>query len=205
MRRRFAPHQLRHAHAVEMAREGVPLMSSNASSATPTSASPRSICKASTTPRSSTPSTPAARRWSPSIARSGANAATGGGEAGDFLAADPRRGRRPPTGRRATPRMLHPSRSSDPRGVSGRARTREGALTLRVAGLLQAGVCSSAAAAQRSEPVILPGCCPTRRSESSNSTCFPCKHDTSRSASPGSPARSPPSHRCSVADDRPVA
>ena len=25
MRRRFAPHQLRHAHAVKMAREGVPL------------------------------------------------------------------------------------------------------------------------------------------------------------------------------------
>ena len=25
MRRRFAPHQLRHAHAVEMPREGVPL------------------------------------------------------------------------------------------------------------------------------------------------------------------------------------
>lgn len=25
VRRRFAPHQLRHAHAVEMAREGVPL------------------------------------------------------------------------------------------------------------------------------------------------------------------------------------
>ena len=25
MRRRFAPHQLRHAHAVEMAREGMPL------------------------------------------------------------------------------------------------------------------------------------------------------------------------------------
>lgn len=25
MRRRFAPHQLRHAHAVEMAKEGVPL------------------------------------------------------------------------------------------------------------------------------------------------------------------------------------
>ncbi len=24
MRRRFAPHQLRHAHAIEMAREGVP-------------------------------------------------------------------------------------------------------------------------------------------------------------------------------------
>ena len=26
MRRRFAPHQLRHAHAVEMAHEGVPLI-----------------------------------------------------------------------------------------------------------------------------------------------------------------------------------
>jgi integrase/recombinase XerD len=25
VRRRFAPHQLRHAHAVEMAREGIPL------------------------------------------------------------------------------------------------------------------------------------------------------------------------------------
>jgi site-specific recombinase XerD len=25
VRRRFAPHQLRHAHAVELAREGVPL------------------------------------------------------------------------------------------------------------------------------------------------------------------------------------
>jgi site-specific recombinase XerD len=30
VRRRFAPHQLRHAHAVEMAREGAPLISSNA-------------------------------------------------------------------------------------------------------------------------------------------------------------------------------
>jgi integrase len=63
VRRRFAPHQLRHAHAVEMAREGVPLMSSNASSATPTSASRPSTCKGSTTPRSLTPSTPAARPW----------------------------------------------------------------------------------------------------------------------------------------------
>ena len=26
VRRRFAPHQLRHAHAVEMAREGIPLL-----------------------------------------------------------------------------------------------------------------------------------------------------------------------------------
>ncbi|MEA2214309.1 MAG: Phage integrase family, partial [Solirubrobacteraceae bacterium] len=32
VRRRFAPHQLRHAHAVEMSREGVPLLVSSASS-----------------------------------------------------------------------------------------------------------------------------------------------------------------------------
>jgi integrase len=69
VRRRFAPHQLRHAHAVEMAREGVPLSSSNASLGTPTSASPRSTCKASTTPRSSTQSAPGAPRWSPFTAR----------------------------------------------------------------------------------------------------------------------------------------
>ena len=70
VRRRFAPHQLRHAHAVEIAREGVALLVISASSAMPTSASRRSICKASTTPRSSTPSTRAAPRWSPSTARS---------------------------------------------------------------------------------------------------------------------------------------
>ena len=62
VRRRFAPHQLRHAHAVEMAREGVPLIVIQRSSATATSASPRSTSKASTTPRSSTPSTPDALR-----------------------------------------------------------------------------------------------------------------------------------------------
>ena len=70
VRRRFAPHQLRHAHAVEMAREGVPLIVTNASSGTPTSASPPFTYRASTTQRSSTPSTPAARRWSPYTARS---------------------------------------------------------------------------------------------------------------------------------------
>jgi site-specific recombinase XerD len=37
-RRRFAPHQLRHAHAVELAREACRSPSSSASSATPTSA-----------------------------------------------------------------------------------------------------------------------------------------------------------------------
>jgi site-specific recombinase XerD len=62
VRRRFAPHQLRHAHAVEMAREGVPLIVIHASSVTATSGSPRSICRASTTPKSSKRSTPGAPR-----------------------------------------------------------------------------------------------------------------------------------------------
>lgn len=63
IRRRFAPHQLRHAHAVEMAREGVPLPIIN--SDTPTSGSRRSTSKASITARSSTPSSPARRRCCP--------------------------------------------------------------------------------------------------------------------------------------------
>jgi site-specific recombinase XerD len=36
IRRRFAPHQLRHAHAVEMAHEGVPLVVIQRHSGTPT-------------------------------------------------------------------------------------------------------------------------------------------------------------------------
>ena len=63
VRRRFAPHQLRHAHAVEMAHEGV-WSSSNANSGTPTSASPASTSKASTAARSSAPSTVGRRRRS---------------------------------------------------------------------------------------------------------------------------------------------
>ena len=62
VRRRFAPHQLRHAHAVEMAAKASRSSSSNASSGTATSGSPRSISRASTTPRSSRPSTPGALR-----------------------------------------------------------------------------------------------------------------------------------------------
>src|SRR5215203_151652 len=88
VRRRFAPHQLRHAHAVEMAREGVPLIVIHASSGTPTSASPRSTSRASTTLRSSTPSTPVAPRWSPSTARFASEGRDcGGGEAVRLLAA----------------------------------------------------------------------------------------------------------------------
>ena len=64
VRRRFAPHQLRHAHAVEMAREGVPLVVIQRQQEIATSRSPRSTSKASTTPRSSTPSPPALPRWS---------------------------------------------------------------------------------------------------------------------------------------------
>ena len=62
VRRRFAPHQLRHAHAVELAREGVPLIVIQRQRATATSASRPCTCRASTTPRSSTPSMRAASR-----------------------------------------------------------------------------------------------------------------------------------------------
>ncbi len=57
VRRRFAPHQLRHAHAVEMSRGASRCWSSSASWDTPTWRSPPSTCVASTTPRSSTPFT----------------------------------------------------------------------------------------------------------------------------------------------------
>jgi integrase len=60
VRRRFTPHQLRRAHAVEMAREGVPLIVIQRQLGHSNSASPRSTCRASTTPRSSKSSTPTA-------------------------------------------------------------------------------------------------------------------------------------------------
>jgi site-specific recombinase XerC len=62
VRRRFAPHQLRHAHALELAPRACRSTSSSASSGTPTSAPPRSTSKASTPRRSSPPSTHADRR-----------------------------------------------------------------------------------------------------------------------------------------------
>ena len=62
VRRRFAPHQLRHAHAIEMAHEGIPLVVIQRQLGHSNSGSPASTCKASTTPRSSTPSTPDAPR-----------------------------------------------------------------------------------------------------------------------------------------------
>jgi site-specific recombinase XerD len=55
VRRRFAPHQLRHAHAVEMAHEGVPLVVMERLA---NLGVPRSISKELTTPRSSTRSLP---------------------------------------------------------------------------------------------------------------------------------------------------
>jgi Phage integrase family len=140
VRRRFAPHQLRHAHAVEMAREGGPLIVIQRQLGHTNLGITSIYLQGIDTPRSSTPSTLAARRWSPSIARLRRDAATGGGEAGDFLAAGRRRGRWPRTGWPATRRMLDSSRSSDARGISGLRRPREGALTPRVAGLLQAGL-----------------------------------------------------------------
>jgi site-specific recombinase XerD len=62
VRRRFAPHQRRHAHAVELAHGGSRSTSSSASWGTPTSASPPFACRALTMPRSLPPSTPATRR-----------------------------------------------------------------------------------------------------------------------------------------------
>jgi len=62
VRRRFAPHQLRHAHAIEMAHEGVPLVVIQRQPGHAHLGSPRSISKESTTWRSSKPSTPDARR-----------------------------------------------------------------------------------------------------------------------------------------------
>ncbi len=56
-RRRFTPHQLRHADAVEMAMKACHWSSSSANSGMPTSASPASTSKASTAGRSSTRST----------------------------------------------------------------------------------------------------------------------------------------------------
>ena len=60
VRRRFAPHQLRHAHAVEMSRGGYRCSSSSAN--TPTWRLRRCTCAGSTTPRSCTPSTNARHR-----------------------------------------------------------------------------------------------------------------------------------------------
>jgi hypothetical protein len=78
-----------------MAREGVPLIVIQRQLGH-TNLGITSIClQGIDNTRSSTPSTPAARRCSPSIARSGVDAATGGGEAGDILAAGARRGRSP--------------------------------------------------------------------------------------------------------------
>jgi site-specific recombinase XerD len=56
VRRRFAPHQLRHAHAVEMSREGVPLVVIQRQLGHADLGITWCICEGSTTPRSSTPS-----------------------------------------------------------------------------------------------------------------------------------------------------
>jgi Helix-turn-helix domain/Phage integrase family len=62
VRRRVAPHQLRHAHAVGMSREGVPLLVIQRQLGIPISGLPPCICAGSTTPRSSTPSMSVQRR-----------------------------------------------------------------------------------------------------------------------------------------------
>jgi integrase len=62
VRRRFAPHQLRDAHAIEMAQEGVPLNIIQRQLGHTDLGSRRPTWRASTTPRSSTRCAPAARR-----------------------------------------------------------------------------------------------------------------------------------------------
>jgi len=62
IRRRFAPHQLRHAHAVELAREGVPLNVIQRQLGHATLARRASTCRASTPRRSSPRSTVHGRR-----------------------------------------------------------------------------------------------------------------------------------------------
>ena len=71
VRRRFAPHQLRHAHAVEMAREGVPLIVIQRQLGHSNLGITSVYLQGSTTPRSSKPSTPDARQWFPSAHRYG--------------------------------------------------------------------------------------------------------------------------------------
>ena len=62
VRRRFAPHQLRRAHAVELLREGIALPLINASWVIRTSPRPAPSCRGSPRRRSSPPSTPGVRR-----------------------------------------------------------------------------------------------------------------------------------------------
>jgi integrase len=69
VRRRFAPHQLRHAHAVEMAHEGVPLIVIQRQLGHTNLGITSVYLQGIDTPRSSTRSTHGARRWSPSTAR----------------------------------------------------------------------------------------------------------------------------------------
>jgi len=62
VRRRFAPHQLRHAHAVEMAREGVPLIVIQRQLGHGNLGITSIYLQGIDTPRSSKPSTPAEPR-----------------------------------------------------------------------------------------------------------------------------------------------
>jgi site-specific recombinase XerC len=62
VRRRFAPHQLRHAHPVELLHEGIPLPLIQRQLGHSHLSRPARTCKASPPRRSSPPSTPGARR-----------------------------------------------------------------------------------------------------------------------------------------------
>src|SRR3954454_19567936 len=73
VRRRFAPHQLRHAHAVELAHEGVPLVVIQRQLGHSNLGITSVYLQGSTTPRASKPSPPGERQRSPSNSRSAAD------------------------------------------------------------------------------------------------------------------------------------
>ena len=130
VRRRFAPHQLRHAHAVEMAREGVPLIviqrQLGHTNLGITSIYLQGI------DNTEIIDTVHARR-APMVpvhsSLAALNAATGGGGAVDFLAAGPRPDHQPGTRWRAAGRVLHSSQRSDARALAAYSNSAEAALT----------------------------------------------------------------------------
>ena len=125
VRRRFAPHQLRHAHAVDMAREGVPLIviqrQLGHTNLGITSVYLQGIDNTDHRHRPLPARTDGCRRQlAPAL-----NAATGGGEAATYPPPVPRRPPDRKAASRAARRTLRSSRSSNTRAVSGLLRLRK--------------------------------------------------------------------------------
>ncbi len=125
VRRRFAPHQLRHAHVVEMSRARASRCSSSkGSSGTPTWPSRPDTYAASTTPRSSPPSINDRHRWSPPT--------RGSPHAADAHARADARGRASARSHSAAETARKPtSTPRDSQGAPSRRRHRGGSQCLR--------------------------------------------------------------------------